>query len=259
MQVSKLSLLFSMMLTVSIVGFSTTTQAKEVAKESQCAPEQYAMALRYQQQSAEIEALQRQNYALATAKLAQKIAEYPDTNHLAIMTDLDETVIDNSALLVRDMLACHDFTSWDTWKVWEREGNPRLIPGALAFLNYADAQGVKIFYVSDRYQENKSSTLNTLKNLGLPQVNDQQVKLLGPSKNERRRAIQRDYRLVMQLGDSLPDFSEDFKHVDLATQHNLVIKNAAHFGDDWIIFPNASYGSWSDAKLQAWSAVFKTE
>lgn len=243
-------------LTLSV---TTTAQAADEQRDGECTPKEYAMALRYQQQSAEIEALQRQNYALATARLAQKIAEHPETDNLAIMTDLDETVIDNSALLARDMQACHDFTGWDTWKVWEREGHPRLIPGARAFLNYADAHGVAIFYVSDRYQENKASTIQTLKDLRLPQVDGEKVRLLGPSKGERRTAIERDYTLLLQLGDSLADFSSDFHHADLTTQHRLVAESAAHFGDDWIMFPNASYGSWSDAELEAWSAPLKTE
>ncbi|MCE3026733.1 5'-nucleotidase, lipoprotein e(P4) family [Salinicola sp. DM10] len=237
---------------------SATAQTAPTASAGECAPKEYAMALRYQQQSAEIQALQRQNYALATMRLAQKIAAHPDATNLAIMTDLDETVIDNSALLVRDMQACHDFTSWDTWKVWEREGHPRLIPGARAFLDYANAHGVTIFYVSDRYDENKAATLATLKALRLPQVNDAQVRLLGPSKAERRAAIERDYQLVLQLGDSLADFSGDFHHADLATQKRLVAEQAAHFGDDWIMFPNASYGSWSDATLEAWAAPLET-
>ncbi|NRB54646.1 MAG: 5'-nucleotidase [Salinicola sp.] len=239
-----------------MLGIGSTFQA--AAADEACAPEAYAMALRYQQQSAEIDALQRQSYALATARLQQKIAAHPEADNLAIMTDLDETVIDNSALLVRDMQACHDFTGWDTWKVWEREGHPRLIPGARRFLNYADSQGVTIFYVSDRYQENKASTLATLRSLHLPQVNDAQVRLLGPSKGERRATIERDHELVLQLGDSLADFSSDFHHADLKDQHRLVAEDDAHFGDDWIMFPNASYGSWSDADLEAWAAPLKS-
>lgn len=239
------------------LGIASTAHAAE-ADDDACAPEAYAMALRYQQQSAEIDALQRQGYALATAKLQQKIAAHPDADNLAIMTDLDETVIDNSALLVRDMQACHDFTGWDTWKVWEREGHPRLIPGARAFLNYADSQGVKIFYVSDRYEENKAKTLETLQSLRLPQINDAQVRLLGPSKGDRRAAIQRDHELILQLGDSLADFSSDFHHANLDEQHRLVSEGDAHFGDDWIMFPNASYGSWSDAELEAWSGPLKS-
>ncbi|WP_251977129.1 5'-nucleotidase, lipoprotein e(P4) family [Salinicola avicenniae] len=247
------SLVATLLAATLATGLIGTVQADDTATVAECGPESYAMALRYQQQSAEIQALQRQNYALATARLAQKIDEQSTDRELAIMTDLDETVIDNSALLVRDMQACHDFTGWDTWKAWEREGHPRLIPGARAFLDYADAHDVTIFYVSDRYEENKAATLATLEALRLPQVNEAQVRLLGPSKGERRAAIEADYQLVMQLGDSLADFSSNFHHADLERQQQLVSDNAAHFGDDWIMFPNASYGSWSDADLEAWA------
>ncbi|WP_245391777.1 5'-nucleotidase, lipoprotein e(P4) family [Salinicola aestuarinus] len=241
------------------LGASSLALADTPTPSTDCPPQDYAMALRYQQQSAEIQALQRQSYALATARLAQTLAERPEANNLAIMTDLDETVIDNSALLVRDMQACHDFTRWDTWKTWEQEGHPRLIPGARAFLDYADAHDVTIFYVSDRYEENKAGTLATLDALRLPQVSDAQVRLLGPSKGERRAAIEKDYDLVLQLGDSLADFSRDFHHADLASQQRQVVDQAAHFGDDWIMFPNASYGSWSDADLEAWAKPLEAQ
>jgi predicted secreted acid phosphatase len=38
--------------------------------------------------------------------------------------DLDETVLDNTPLLARDMEQCHDYTKWDTWGDWEKQGNP---------------------------------------------------------------------------------------------------------------------------------------
>lgn len=115
-----------------------------------CAQAEYAMGLRFQQQSAEAIALQRQGFELATYRLEEQIEAHGDDADLAIITDLDETVLDNSALLVRDMQACHDFTTWDTWKHWEREGDPRLIPGAKDFLEFADEHDVAIYYVSDR-------------------------------------------------------------------------------------------------------------
>ncbi len=145
------------------------------------------MGLRYQQQSAEAAALQRQGFALATYRLEDQIEAHGGSDDLAIITDLDETVLDNSALLVRDMQACHDYTTWDTWKHWEREGEPRLMPGAKAFLDYADEQGVAIFYVSDRYQENEADTIATLEALELPQVSEQSVMLLGPARQNAAR------------------------------------------------------------------------
>lgn len=222
-----------------------------------CEMNEYAMGLRYQQQAAEVIALQRQGFELATYRLKDQIAAHGEDAELAIITDLDETVIDNSALLVRDMQACHDFTTWDTWKHWEREGEPSLIPGARAFLEFADEQGVAIYYVSDRYEENKSATLATLEALGLPQVSEQSVMLLGPPKGERRAVVAEQYALVMQLGDTLHDFSDVFAGVELEEQKRLVDENAERFGQDWIVFPNATYGSWRNAELDAWQAPFE--
>lgn len=227
--------------------------------DDDCPPALYSMGVRYQQQSAEIAALQQQAYNLATLRLDQQVQQQGSAKGLAIITDIDETLIDNSELLARDLAQCHDFTTWDTWKHWEREGQPRLLPGALAFFSHADKLGVTIFYISDRYQENKSHTLATLEKLGLPQVTEQQVLLYGPPKQQRREQVMKDYNVVMLLGDTLHDFSEAFiSKVPLEQQQHLVEQNAARFGQDWIMFPNASYGTWSKAPLKAWDAPLET-
>ncbi len=247
--------------TTAAVGLMTSLMGGQVLAEEDavCAQQAYSMGLRYQQQSAEAEALQRQSFALATYRLKEQIEEHGEDADLAIITDLDETVLDNSALLARDMAECHDYTRWDTWKHWEREGDPRLIPGAKAFLDYADEHGVAIFYLSDRYQENEADTIATLEALDLPQVSEDSVMLLGPPKAERRAKVVDEHTLVMQLGDSLHDFDGAFADADLAGQHALVKENAERFGQDWIVLPNAAYGDWSDAELTAWGVPLETE
>ncbi len=52
----------------------------------------------------------------------------------------------------------------------ERDGKPTLIPGAKEFLDYADGLGVSIRYISDRSDEQKTYTMDTLSELGLPQI-----------------------------------------------------------------------------------------
>lgn len=249
-------------ISLAAAAFATAAHAEPDARQEAelCSQEAYTMGLRYQQQSAEVAALQRQGFALATLRLEQAIERHGNEANLAIISDVDETLVDNSALLVRDMQKCHDYTAWDTWLHWEREGTPRMIPGALEFLEYADSQGVAIFYVSDRYEENKADTLNTLQELGMPQVSDESVLLLGPPKQERRAQVEGDYTLVMQLGDTLHDFSELFvSSVPLDEQRAQVEANAERFGHDWIVFPNATYGTWRNAELEAWDAPFLTE
>ncbi|HRO13554.1 MAG TPA: HAD family acid phosphatase [Paracoccus sp. (in: a-proteobacteria)] len=218
------------------------------------------LALRYHQQSAEMAALQRQIFALARLRLEQAIADHPAGADLAIITDIDETVVDNSDLLVRDLQLRHSYMHWDTWKHWEREGRPRLIPGAREFLEFADGRGIAIFYVSDRFDENKAQTVAMLERLRLPQAGQDSVLLLGPTKQERRALVQGRYTVVLQLGDSLHDFSADFvSSVPLDQQHERVAEQAERFGRDWILLPNALYGTWHAADLRAWEAPIQTE
>lgn len=255
-------------------GFvAASQQAPAVAQEEpgSCTVSQYAMALRWQQQSGEARALQAQTYALATQTLEQKVKKARSHSNngkgnaaqrhqnLAIITDLDETVIDNTALLARDMEHCHDYTSWDTWGDWEQQGNPTLINGAKEFLERADQLGVDIYYISDRSVENLEPTLDTLNELGLPQVSEQQVLLLGPPKQERRVTVQSDHTVLMQFGDTLHDFDEGFAGTSLTQQRRLVEQNSEKFGNEWIVLPNPTYGSWSKAALEQWEVEFSTE
>lgn len=222
--------------------------------KAECSVAEFTMGLRFQQQSAEIQALQLQAYNIATEKLDKAVAAAKDPSRLAIVTDLDETVIDNSALLARDLANCHQYDAWDTWLPWERDGMPRLIPGAKQFLEHADKLGVTIRYISDRADQQKKYTLATLSKLGLPQVSADSVLLLGPPKVERRAIVSADHQIVMLLGDTLHDFDARFRKTPLDAQRKTVAEEADKWGVEWIVFPNASYGTWSKAPLEGWQA-----
>ncbi len=246
---------------LSLALLAPAAMAQDAAPMPQCQVQEFAMGLRYQQQSAEVRALQLQAYALAKANLQAAIAKAEDPKKLAIVTDLDETAIDNSALLVRDMQKCHVYDTWDTWGDWELKGHPTAIPGALAFFDFADKAGVAIYYISDRFgePENKAATIATLKELGFPQVSDDNVLLYGTSKAERRAVAAKDHQIVLLLGDTLHDFDAVFRKAPTDVKRAEVDKNAAHFGADWIVFPNATYGDWSTAPLKAWDSPLVTQ
>lgn len=238
-------------LLLSLPLISTVTLA--ASDNDACKVKENAMALSYQQQSGEITALQLQTYAFATERFKQILRDNTSTEKMAVVLDLDETVIDNSPLLVRDMNNCHDFTAWDTWNDWEQKGHPTLIPGAKAFLDYVNTRDVKIFYVSDRFQKNKAETLNSLNALNLPQVHSDNVLLLTGSKEVRRASIRENYNIIMLFGDSLADFDAVFKNKKSTEyQRHLVQQQAEHLGKDWFVLPNASYGSWMNTQLNAW-------
>lgn len=224
------------------------------ADQADCAVSDFTMGLRFQQQSAEVRALQLQAYNIATLRLDAAVKDAADPAKLAVVTDVDETVIDNSALLARDLADCHMYDAWDTWLPWERDGKPTLIPGAKEFLDHANSLGVSIRYISDRADEQKSHTIETLTELGLPQISEDSVLLLGPPKIERREIVSKDHQIVLLLGDTLHDFDARFRKTPLDEQRGTVAAESAKWGAEWIVFPNAGYGTWSEAPLTEWDA-----
>src|SRR5699024_6720960 len=96
-----------------------------------CDVSAYTMGVKWQQQSAEAAALQGQTYELTAGMLDLDMAAAPEVEDLAGMNAVDETTIDNSKLVARDIEKCHDFSGWDTWDDWEKNGGPRMIPGAV--------------------------------------------------------------------------------------------------------------------------------
>ncbi|SMY33408.1 5'-nucleotidase, lipoprotein e(P4) family [Photobacterium andalusiense] len=222
------------------------------AADPHCNVKQYEMGLRYQQQSAEIMALQLQTYKFAQQQLNENLTQIKTNKKKAIIIDLDETVLDNTPLLVKDLSKCHDYTEWDTWGDWEKNGKPHLIPGAKDFLNFVNNQHITIFYVSDRSQTNKQATINTLNRFDLPQVDSDHVLLANKSKQLRREDINQQYQVIMLLGDSLADFAAEFKtHKPTTEQRKLVVQQQQQFGTQWIVMPNSSYGSWSQSQLKS--------
>src|SRR5207247_6409128 len=70
----------------------------------------------------------------------------------AVIVDLDESILDNSAY--QACMTLQD-TSFDakSWNAYVNTVSSRAIPGAVEFTRYADAKGVKVFYVSNRTAE----------------------------------------------------------------------------------------------------------
>jgi len=71
---------------------------------------------------------------------------------------------------------------------------------------------------------------------------------MASSKESRRAKVEKDYKVVLLLGDNLEDFADLFP----VTQGNDARRDAVdklrdQWGDKFIIFPNAVYGDWEKA------------
>ena len=76
---------------------------------------------------------------------------------MAIVTDIDETFLDNSpfeAYCAKQGISY----SQKAWEEWTVLGEAKPLTGALEFFKYADSKGVAIFYVTNRLEKEREGT-----------------------------------------------------------------------------------------------------
>ena len=186
----------------------------------------------------------------------------------AVIVDIDETVLDNSpyqARLVRDD-ARYDKA---TWAAWCREQSAKPLPGALEFARLATANGVSVFYISNRAQELDAPTLANLRAVGFPVPDNQSVFLglgavvdgctqVGSEKGCRRQQVARTHRVLLQLGDQLGDFVDVAQNTDEGRRTALA-PYQDWIGERWFMLPNPTYGSWESVLFGNDRALAPTE
>ncbi|ARJ51413.1 5'-nucleotidase, lipoprotein e(P4) family [Staphylococcus lutrae] len=220
-----------------------TTQDKNQA--ARILGQQNVMSVAWYQNSAEAKALYAQGYNAAKETLSKKIKDHKGGKKLAIVLDIDETVLDNSPYQATSALKGQVFP--EGWHEWVESAQAKPVYGAKSFLKYADRHGVEIFYVSDRsHEKDLEATIKNLRSEKLPQADKKHVLLKKEGekgKAERRDRVRTEYNLVMLFGDNLLDFDEP-KAATPQAREQLVKQHEDEFGSKYIIFPNPMYGSW---------------
>lgn len=180
---------------------------------------------------------------------------------LAIITDIDETVLDSSpfnADLIQNPIdktlppAEAKKLFEQRWIDWAAQSEAMPLPGARAFLEAAAAQGIAIFYVTNRKDEEKRDTCNNLLLARFPLPScDKHVLTRNDAdgrpkeKGSRRKQIGSSHRVVAVLGDNLGDFLNGI-YGSRDARSKLVDDHAAWWGERWIMMPNPMYGSWDE-------------
>lgn len=204
------------------------------------------------QSAAEYRASAQQVYATARRQLEAALAESSD-RPAAVILDLDETALDNSAFEAR-MVRRGITYDHKAWLEWVNESAAGPIPGALEFLAYARSRGVTPFYITNRKTEEEPATRRNLEKLGYPLSTTEDTLLVRAERKEwesndkapRRDWVASRYRVLLVLGDDLNDFVfAQGKTVEERRQ--LVESNLPMWGTKWLILPNPMYGSWEKA------------
>ncbi|GAB5464662.1 MAG: hypothetical protein Kapaf2KO_00980 [Candidatus Kapaibacteriales bacterium] len=207
-------------------------------------------AVLYQQHSAEYKAICLQTYSYAQRELERMMPLIKSRLPLTIVSDLDETVLDNSPYNAQLILDGEDYTP-ETWKKWVEKKNAKAVPGAIEFFEWAKSQGLEIFYISNRTEDLIEPTIKNMKALGLPNADIEHVLLKTNSsdKGSRFNSVNKNHHVIMKLGDNLEDFDTDMiiKTGTERTEFLDVLEKG--LGSSFVVFPNPMYGSWEGKGL----------
>ncbi|MFL5742233.1 MAG: 5'-nucleotidase, lipoprotein e(P4) family [Flavisolibacter sp.] len=241
---------FSLFLLIFLSACASTKQAVNINMAPEAVADGKLFAALFQQKAAEYRALCLQSYQLARLRLDQELLQ-PSSKPKAIITDIDETILDNSPYAVHQALQGKDYDQ-NTWYQWTARADADTVPGASAFLHYASTKGVAVFYITNRDEKERQPTLENLRRYQLPDTDNEHLfpKQNSSSKESRRQQVMSAYQVVLLLGDNLADFSNQFdkKTTDERTRNVDLISHL--FGSRYIVLPNPGYGDWESSLYQ---------
>ena len=192
----------------------------------------------------------------AIPEQAEQLARQPDGTTslpLAVILDVDETVLDNSAYQAQLIDEAGEY-SRESWQNFVALACSRAIPGAKHFLDTCRQADITVFFVTNR---DVSVEKHTRRNLEQEEL----IPLSGPdrilSKNERdqwttdkttrRNFVAQRYRVIALLGDDLNDFVWAGFKPTARGRREMATKYADYWGLKWFALPNPDYGGWERA------------
>ena len=231
-------------------GCTVTNQRSPHAPPSNLVVNGKIFTTTFQQRAAEYRALCLQAFNIAYLRLDEALAKSA-VRPRAIITDVDETVLDNSSYAAKRALEGKDYEA-GSWTDYINLAVSDSVPGALAFLRYAKSQGVEVFYITNREQRERAGTLRNLQKLGFPDADSAHLftKVNTSGKEPRRQQVASTHEVILLLGDNLSDFSAVFDKKSADARMSSVNALAPEFGQRFIVLPNPVYGDWELALYQ---------
>ena len=188
--------------------------------------------------STEYKSLCHQTYNHATLQLNQ-YNDMKKNKKLAIIMDLDETVLDNSQYQI-DIFEKNESYKPETWAKWVLKEEAKLVPGAKEFIDIVREKGIQLIFISNRMNARLKATINNMKKCKVSSESD--IYLLRLDKADKKTVRRNEvytasgrmskyqkFEIALYIGDAMGDFpTKDFDK----------------FGNNQIILPNPMYGKW---------------
>jgi len=209
----------------------------------------FLMSTLFQQKAAEMRAISYQAYNLATLRLDNELKMAGLSKTLAVVVDIDETVLDNSPFEAKSILENSNYPKF--WSEWCDLAQAKAIHGAVEFLSYAESKGVEVFYITNRKEKFLMATIKNLKKEGFPFADKEHLlmRTTTSSKTERRQSVEKTHKIVLLVGDNLGDFLEIFDKKNINRRFEITDSLKNEFGKRFIILPNSMYGTWVSSIL----------
>lgn len=233
-----------------ILGFLVSCQTADQDRlAADAARNKLLMSVAWYQHSAEMAALYYQGFNLATRQLDDAVAAQKPGSSLAVVVDIDETMLDNSPFETSLITSADDLKGWYAWTA---RASAKALPGALEFARHAESRQVEIFYITNRDDKEREVTLKNLATQGFPFATDDHLLTRADlsyamgntsSKTARRAKVAENHEIILLIGDNLNDFSEIFEDRKVNDGKEAVEKNRELFGRKFIILPNPMYGA----------------
>ena len=193
--------------------------------------------------------------AKAGRALLSAMIEQPgqNTNNLplAVVVDIDETILDNSPMSGRLVIERRGYDSkvWDTWVRLEQAG---FIDGAEHFIRNVRDAGVEVFFVTNRTIDEEAHTIEDLKPLVVTgdqilsskEVGVGETKPWESEKGPRRAYLARNHWVIAMVGDDLADFVPGIRRMKPEDRVTEAMKHIGMLNRQWFLIPNPLYGSW---------------
>ncbi len=238
---------------LSIILYSCASSSSTIGSSSDNSVNPSESAVLWQQTAAEYNALCYQSYQIARKRVEDFNAGFSTMTSgkpKAIILDIDETVLNNSAYNGWLVLNNKKYGE-ESWEAWVKKEEATLIPGAKEFIDFAMNSGFTILFVTNRSKASYKSTFSNLLKYGIEAtIENCYFKYDNDSdKSTRREDIKNNYEIFMFIGDNLADFEDVFedKGLDIATRKSLLEQFKNEFGNRFIILPNVMYGDWENS------------
>ena len=194
--------------------------------------------IRWVVNSKEYKSLCHQTFNTASIMLDEYLKNNKN-NNLAIVMDLDETVLDNSQYQV-EINNKNETFNMDSWSAWVLREEAKLVPGVKKFIKKVRKNNIQLIFISNRMHARLKATKGNMKKLDIFSKDD--IFLLRKDKKDKKDVRRNEiylskgrmkkyekFNFVQYFGDAMGDFP---------------ILDNSEFGKSQFVLPNPMYGKW---------------